>query len=119
MTEHPLIAFLEARLAEDEQVVQEAHKPLFANPAAERTWEDYALFVLDDDYRHNTIVAPEDRVLADVKADRDLIAAYREAQAYYAAHRQAPAGEAYGLATALKIRVARFAAHPDYPKDQP
>lgn len=104
-----LIAFLEARLTEDEKVVQEAHKPIFATPA-ERTWEDYALYVQDDDYRHNTIVAPEDRVLADIKADRDLIAEYRQAKTYW---------EAYGLVTALKIRAARFATHPDYPKDQP
>ncbi|MFI7630249.1 DUF6221 family protein [Microbispora rosea] len=110
-----LIAFLEARLAEDEQVVEEAHKPLFA-PAPARTWEDYALFVLDDDYRHDTIVAPEDRVLADVKADRDLIAAYREAEAHYAANLHAHPGELSGLRTALQIRAARFAAHPDYPE---
>lgn len=106
-----LIAFLEARLAEDEQVVHESGD-------VEPVWDDYKLFVLDDDYKHNTVVVPGLRVLRDVQADRDLITAYREAKAYYDANTHVPAGEVTGLGAALKIRAARFAKHKDYPKEQ-
>lgn len=106
-----LIEFLRARLVEDEAVAREADD--------DRWTYEYGEFRSrgGDDFEHILRHDPA-RVLADVKADRDLIAAYREAEAYYATRRQAPAGELHGLATALRIRAARFAAHPDYPKGQ-
>ncbi|MEU0078538.1 hypothetical protein ABZY58_11630 [Micromonospora tulbaghiae] len=52
--------------------------------------------------------------LASVTADRALVAAYMDAETYYQANRNAPAGELHGLLTALKHRVAVHADEPGY-----
>lgn len=56
------------------------------------------------------------RVLADVAADRKLIAAFESSAEWYnrPENRHHPAGEPHGLYTAVKIRAERFATHPDY-----
>jgi hypothetical protein len=54
------------------------------------------------------------RVLAEVAADRRLLDEYEQARTYYDLHREAPAGEAYGLLTAVKIRALPYADKPGY-----
>lgn len=60
-----LVTFLQARLDEDEQVAQQV-TPL---PGPGPT-----MWVLDDDYKHNTLVIDASRVLADVTAKRAIVA---------------------------------------------
>lgn len=54
------------------------------------------------------------KVLRGVKADRRIIAKYEQAKVWYSERPWAPAGELYGLCTAIAIRAERFDRHPDY-----
>lgn len=56
------------------------------------------------------------RILADVEADRKLIAEYEQAAEFYSRpeNRHHSAGELHGLYTAVKIRAERFVDHPGY-----
>ncbi|MEV5944616.1 DUF6221 family protein [Streptomyces sp. NPDC051994] len=56
------------------------------------------------------------RVLREVDAKRSIVDAYVEAAAWFDApeNRHHPAGEAYGLYTALRLLALPYADHPDY-----
>ncbi|MFF4417070.1 DUF6221 family protein [Streptosporangium sp. NPDC001559] len=68
MKQHPLAAFIEARLAEDERTLLEAGD---TDPAP-----NHQLYVLDDDYRHNQVVIPTSRARRELEAKRKLLAAH-------------------------------------------
>jgi hypothetical protein len=54
------------------------------------------------------------RVLVECEAKRRIVEEWREADAYYASDKDAPAGELYGLETAIKHLASVYAGHPDY-----
>ncbi|WP_433357671.1 DUF6221 family protein (plasmid) [Microtetraspora malaysiensis] len=133
-----MIEFLEAQLAADEQTARAAQPGPWTIRQTGR--HDLAAIVEDTgrQTRHGVPIGPAiasldgsaatrngrhiarhdpARVLREIKADRDLIAAYREARAYYGANPHAPAGELHGLLTALKIRAARFDRQPGYQEE--
>lgn len=136
-----LVAFVEARLAEDEAAAEGVTAgPWRYNP--DKMWnlpgqhfgeEFIAAGPLDrpicvaatgdaDDPQSMTdaaFIARHDpaRVLREVEAKRRLLKEYREAQAYYTANRSAPAGEVQGLWTAVQLLAAPFADHADFRTD--
>jgi hypothetical protein len=59
-----LIDWFKAALDDDERVAQDAGE---TGPAGSE------LFVVDDDYRHNTVAIPVSRVLAEVAAKRRIL----------------------------------------------
>lgn len=96
-----IVGFLLARLAEDVAVVDEAGK------ADGQSWpRDHALSVLDDDYRHDTIVVEAPRVLRDVEMCRKLIAAHVD---YYGDE----SDHLYPIPT-LSLLAERYSTHDDY-----
>lgn len=58
------------------------------------------------------------RVLADVAAKRAIVKEYVEAEAYYRAHADAPAGELTGLKSAVRHLASAYASHKDYGRAQ-
>lgn len=123
-----LVAFLRARLDEDEQwalltaaatAAQEVRpwrfdrEDVFAE-GGERMAVARSKSVAPHIARHDPF-----RVLRDVEADRKLLAEYQQAEAKRPhddaeyAHGYAD-GLADGLLLAVKIRAARFSDHPDY-----
>jgi hypothetical protein len=124
----PLVTFFEARLDQAERAVYAADTTLgkvnmnWAYEAVDGhggrvvTSPRGAVIIPDTITGIGQHIALNDpaTVLADIAADRDLIAAWEEAAAYYRAHTIASAGEVTGLLTAIKIRARRFARHPDW-----
>ena len=95
-----LIAFLAARLDEDEAVARRA-----AGGSPRETNLGIALFI----GRFNPA-----RVLREVEADRRLLAEWQKAETDPAIDDQWNAGLAAGLRMAVQIRAARHSDHPDY-----
>lgn len=56
-------------------------------------------------------------IRAQLAAQRELIAEYHEAEAYYDEHPDAPAGELTGLKNSLEIFVQAFRGHVDFPAE--
>lgn len=54
------------------------------------------------------------RFLADITAKRAIVAECVEAEAYYRAHADAPAGELTGLRTAVRLLAQPYADHPEF-----
>lgn len=96
-----IVDFLNARLAEDLAVIDEAHK---GDEKPEPG--DYALYVYDDDYLHDTIVVSAPRVRQDVEMCKRLIAAH---VGYYG-----PGDDEYWPIPTLSILASRYSTHPDY-----
>lgn len=114
------IAFIEARLAADEQTAKAA---IGAGERGEWTADGCCvegdIHIYDEgghDERQAEHIARHDpaRVLREVEAKRQLLEMYREAKVYYDANRSAPAGEAHGLWTAVRLLALAWADHPDY-----
>jgi hypothetical protein len=127
-----LIAFLVARLDEDEAAAKAAQDRLsgrFAagftgtagNPGSEE-WRNRLRGLrakgryLDDDYRDYIARHDPARALRDIEADRKLLALYAEVADM---DRDDPEpeyayGRAVGLGEATRLRAARFSDHPDY-----
>ncbi|MEV8637765.1 DUF6221 family protein [Streptosporangium sp. NPDC051023] len=99
MEQHPIVAFIEARLAEDEVTLCEAGD-------AESAPGDHKLYVWDDDYHHNTVVIPTSRARRKIEAKRKLLAAHLD---YYGADDD----EGYPIPT-LSILAEVWSDHEDY-----
>lgn len=97
-----LVTFLRARLDEDEQV---------ARQVTMCEGDDPSLWVLDDDYKHDTLVIDSARVLAEVAAKRRMVEQCGEAAADAINY----AREARDLADdTLRLLALPFSDHPDY-----
>ena len=99
MTEQTLNEFLLARIAEDEEV---------ANEANERYDADTSLWVVDDDYRHDIVGASDKRVLAECEAKRTIVEQWDtwDGQVYD--------GWTNAAAVVLGTLAAIWSEHPDY-----
>lgn len=119
-----LIAFLNARLDEDEAAARTAAA------ASPTPWTIAGAWLLDatglavvldenlnyeETFPHIVRHDPA-RVLRDVEADRKLITAFKQADAD-AQYPDYDGGYATGLEDAAKIRAERFSDHPDYRED--
>lgn len=69
MEQHPLVAFIEARLAEDERTLLEAGD---TDPTP-----NHQLYVLDDNYRHSQVVIPASRARREIEAKRQILVEHR------------------------------------------
>ena len=111
-----IVAFLNARLDEDEAAAKEAW-------GVEWDWRYVARpFGEHPSIAHTVHIARHDpaRVLRDVEADRVLLALHDELWRLYRAFEEAgepgpiSLGRAQALSRVLRIRAARFSDHPDY-----
>jgi hypothetical protein len=124
-----LIAFLNARLDEDEaaaRAVQDNSDPWPGQWEADehhrlRTFNGWTLAVPGTpggEFKPGVLahIARHDpaRVLRDVEADRRLLAEWQKAEADPAVDDQWNAGLAAGLRLAVQIRAARHSGRPDY-----
>ncbi|MGW6912575.1 DUF6221 family protein [Kitasatospora sp. NPDC054939] len=113
-----LVAFLNARLDEDEQIA--------CDPMA-TTWtksDAPSIFVMGDnelvaettDFCAARHIARHDpaRVRAEVAAKRQILVEYETAATFYGKNRHAPAGELHGLHVALRYLASVYVSHPDY-----
>lgn len=132
-----LIAFWTARLDQAEQVAREAARLEGSHWTVEGRWDDDDVNVVDNDGRvmhdnrtkiskvvslihrgtanHIALNDPQ-AALADITADRALIARYERLPAIEV-REIGPIGARPGLALAIRIRAARFSDHPDYKQE--
>jgi hypothetical protein len=108
-----LLAFLAARLDEDEAVAQGAAR---TDDGRGGQWLPVHFGAGGFDSRVDDHIARHDpaRVLREVEADRRLLAEWQEAEADPAVDDQWNAGLAAGLRLAVQIRTTRYGGHPDY-----
>ncbi|MFG2001624.1 DUF6221 family protein [Spirillospora sp. NPDC048911] len=107
-----LVEFFKARRDEDQWIAEGAAQDAGSAWESAKTFGPHGSDPIDDHIaRHDPA-----RVLADVQADRRLIAEYERAVEFYnrPENQRHSAGEVTGLYTAIKIRAERFADHPDY-----
>ncbi|MFE7954405.1 DUF6221 family protein [Streptomyces sp. NPDC057413] len=138
-----LVAFLRARLDEDERIARAAAEPerwVELNRAPQRSWSvefwadpDRAAVVAEGSSAYPVVVttqgmAEEDaearalhiarhdpaRVLRDIEADRALLDRYAEVAANDMDDVEYAHGWANALGLAVRYRAVRFADHPDY-----
>lgn len=130
MTAH-LIAFLTARLDEDETAARKAAaadgrfggrahwSALGHGIVTDATHPDWGVVDLgpcidDDALAEHIALHDPARVLREAEADRRLLAEWQKAEADPAVDDQWNAGLAAGLRLAVQIRAARHSDHPDY-----
>jgi hypothetical protein len=92
-----LIEFIKARLHDDERTAREAGTTGPSGPA---------MFVIDDDYAHDTVAISADRVLAEVDAKRRVLG---EMQSHLADDETDQTAQWF-----VKIMAVPYAGHPDY-----
>jgi hypothetical protein len=121
-----LVAFLNARLDEDEAAARDAYyegQRWITEEEGVYRWPDDELVQMADRKRDARHIARHDpaRVLREVEADRKLIAAYEAARSdmppvddWYEVADGIKISLADGLESALKIRAERFSDHPGY-----
>lgn len=74
-------------------------------------------FPADEYYAIATEPAPDPAAIADLDSKLAIVSEYEQAAQFYSAHPSAPAGEAHGLRTALRLLAQPHADHPDYRKE--
>ncbi|GAA4209094.1 hypothetical protein GCM10022252_75090 [Streptosporangium oxazolinicum] len=100
-----MVAFYRARLDEREAAAKKTSDDEYAwNVGCSTSYDSVA----------HAELHPPSWALLDVAAERELLTTYEEARAFYSARTSAPAGELYGLHTALALRVSVHARHPEY-----